>query len=195
MVVNALQLNPAPTLWLIRHAPVLVEKGRCYGVSDWPADAAATAEAAEKLAERLPHGLHVLVSPLQRCRQLARMLQPLRPDLSFQNDTRLVELDFGAWEGRAWSTIEQGEFDQWMADFAHAAPGGNGESVASLMARVGQIWSHWGSSRTDAVWITHAGVMRAALLLAKGVHLPTAASDWPAEDLPFGEVLKLQANR
>ena len=123
------------------------------------------------------------------------MLQPLRPDLSFQNDTRLVELNFGAWEGVAWSTIERDHFDEWLADFAHAAPGGNGEPVASLMARVGLSWNNWCASGTDAAWITHAGVMRAALLLAKDVHLPTTASDWPAEDLPFGEVLKLQANR
>lgn len=173
---------------------MLAEKGRCYGVSDWPAEAAATSDAAEKLALKLPLGLRVLVSPLQRCQQLAGMLQPLRPDLIFQNDTRLVELSFGAWEGCPWSAIERAEFDQWLADFAHGAPGGHGESVASLMARVGHTWNEWRASGTDAVWITHAGVMRAALLLSKGVHLPNAASDWPAEDLPFGEVLKLRAS-
>lgn len=183
-----------PTLWLVRHAPVIAEKGLCYGLSDWPAEPDATAEAAEELAQQLPRGLPITVSPLERCQQLARELQQLRPDLSIQTDRRIVELDFGAWEGRAWSTIGQGEFDQWLADFAHAAPGGNGESVASLMARVGQIWSDWCASRTDAVWITHAGVMRAAMLLAKGVTLPMVANDWPADDLPFGGVLKLQCS-
>lgn len=187
--------EPASALWLVRHAPVLAEKGRCYGVSDWPAEAAATAEAAEKLAQRLPRGLSVLVSPLQRCQQLARTLQPLRPDLSFQNDERLVELNFGAWEGVSWNAIERADFDLWLADFAHAKPGGNGESVAALMARVGDLWSDWRATGNDAAWITHAGVMRAALLLAKGVHLPTAASDWPADDLPFGELLKLNVRR
>ncbi|WP_354442631.1 histidine phosphatase family protein [Ottowia thiooxydans] len=178
-------------LWLIRHAPVLTEKGVCYGASDLPADRATTDEAARTLAETVPEGLAVRVSPLLRCQQLAGSLKLLRPDLSFQDDQRLREMDFGQWEGKPWADIERTEFDQWMLDFSKARPGGNGETVAALMSRVAQIWSEWAATRASAVWITHAGVMRGALLLSRGISLPVSAAEWPTVDLPFGEALKL----
>ncbi|MBH1966515.1 MAG: histidine phosphatase family protein [Comamonadaceae bacterium] len=180
-----------PTLWLIRHAPVLADKGVCYGASDLLADRATTDKAARALAETVPEGLAVRVSPLLRCQQLAGSLKVLRPDLSFHDDQRLREMDFGQWEGKPWADIAQTEFDQWMMDFSHARPGGNGETVADLMRRVAQIWSEWAATRSHAVWITHAGVMRATLLLSRGISLPVSATEWPAVDLPFGESLKL----
>lgn len=186
-------MKKEPALWLARHAPVLAEKGLCYGVSDLPADDAATAQVAEVLAAQVPEGVAVRVSPLQRCQQLAWSLQTLRPDLRFTDDPRLRELDFGAWEGRLWAAIERPEFDAWLAEFAHANPSGSGESVAALMARVAQAWDEWRSSEADGLWITHAGVMRAALLLSRGTRLPAAAADWPSAEMPYGEVLVLRA--
>ena len=101
-------------------------------------------------------------------------------------------MDFGAWEGQPWGHIPRAAFDAWLADFADAPPGEGGETVRALMARVGAAWDDWRASGADALWVTHAGVMRAALLLARGVRLPASAADWPAGDLPFGEVLALQ---
>ena len=101
-------------------------------------------------------------------------------------------MDFGAWEGQPWGHIPRAAFDAWLADFADAPPGEGGETVRALMARVGAAWDDWRASGADALWVTHAGVMRAALLLARGVRLPASAADWPADDLPFGEVLALQ---
>jgi alpha-ribazole phosphatase len=45
-----------------------------------------------------------------------------------------------------------------------------------------------GSARTshDSVWITHAGVARAALLLSRGVAYVDQASDWPLDAPAFG---------
>ena len=122
-------------LWLLRHAEVAAPPGLCYGASDLPADAAATRAAARALAERLPHGLCLQVSPLQRCELLAQSLHALRPDLTLKLDARLREFDFGTWEGRPWGDIARAEFDAWLVDFALARPGG-GECVAELMARV-----------------------------------------------------------
>ena len=180
-------------LWLLRHAPVLAAPGLCYGISDLRADAAASRAAAASAAPRLPPGLRAHVSPLQRCEQLAQDLRGLRPDLALQTDARLREMDFGAWEGRAWAEIARAEFDAWTTDFAHAAPGGHGEPVCEFMARVGAAWDDWRASGRDALWVTHAGVMRAALLLARGVRLPARAADWPADALGFGELLALDA--
>lgn len=180
------------TLWLVRHAPVLADPGLCYGATNLPADASATRAAAERLARSLPEGTRVVSSPLQRCELLAQILLGLRPDLIYTLDDRLREMDFGAWEGHTWADIPRAAFDRWMADFADAAPGAGGESVRTLMTRVGAAWDEWRASGADAVWITHAGVMRAALLLARGVRMPARAGDWPADALAFGEIVPLR---
>lgn len=179
-------------LWLVRHAEVLAAPGLCYGASDLPADAQATRRAAARLAAELPAGLQVWSSPLQRCAVLARELQARRPDLRLQTDARLREFDFGAWEQRRWASIERAEFDAWLADFGQVRPGGSGDNVAALMARVGAAWDAWRAGGEDAVWVSHAGVIRAARLLARGVRQVRVAADWPEEGLDFGAALLLQ---
>ena len=181
-------------LWLVRHAEVELAAGVCYGCSEVRAQPAATRRAAQRLVRQLPLGTGVQVSPLQRCELLAQELKALRPDLNLATDARLRELDFGAWEGRAWADIARIEFDAWLADFAHARPGGDGECVAELMARVASAWDAWRASGRDAVWITHAGVIRAARLLERGLRQPARAADWPAEVLAFGRVTALSVD-
>ncbi|MDO9361224.1 MAG: histidine phosphatase family protein [Polaromonas sp.] len=173
-------------LWLVRHAQVAVAPGSCYGALDVPADAAATQRCAQALAETLPHGLTVSTSPLQRCEQLAQALQGLRPDLTLKIDARLREMDFGAWEGRAWDGIAQSEFNAWTADFAHHAVGGHGETVSNVMARVSSAFDALPRD-ADAVWITHAGIIRATLLLARGVRQVSRADEWPLQATACGE--------
>lgn len=178
-------------LWLVRHAEVQAPAGLCYGRSDLPAQAEATARAAAQLASHLPQSVALHVSPLQRCEQLAQALCGLRPDLALNFDPRLREMDFGRWEGRPWAGIARTEFDAWMHDFTDARPGGDGESVRELMARVGQAWDAHRARAGEGVWITHAGVMRAAQLLARGMRLPVRATDWPAEPIAFGAAIAI----
>jgi alpha-ribazole phosphatase len=175
-------------LWLARHAAPLVQPGVCYGMSDVAADALATRQAAQALARRLPTGLAVRCSPLRRCRQLAHALRALRPELVPCEDPRLAEMDFGRWEGRPWSEVAQQEYEDWTADFPGYRCGG-GENVAALMQRVAQALATTRSAGPDALWITHAGVVRALRLLAAGVALPARAADWPREPLAFGQAL------
>lgn len=173
-------------LWLVRHAAPLVEPGTCYGALDLAADAQATQQAAEALAQVLPkHGV-LRSSPLQRCTQLARALCALRVDLSFTIDSRLREMDFGAWEGRRWDALGAPALQAWTDDFAHHRPGG-GESVHSFMARVAQAWNEVSLQGKDTVWITHAGVIRAAALLHAGQMSVTQAAQWPATACGFGQ--------
>ena len=138
-------------LHLIRHPKPQVEPGICYGRLDIPAQIAA-AELAH-LRTLLPPGLPLWSSPLQRCRSLAEQLhaQP-------RFDGRLAEIDFGAWEGRAWDDLPRPEIDAWAADVAGYAPPG-GESPRQLQARV---WAWLGEMvAAEAVVVTHAGVIRA----------------------------------
>ena len=173
-------------LWLARHAQPLIASGICYGATDVPADAKATLDAAQNLSLALPLGLLVLTSSLQRCELLKHSLQALRPDLSYKTDARLVEMNFGTWEGQRWNAIAQAELARWTDNFgAHAC--GGAESVGQFMARVGEVWDETVAAGQDCVWITHAGVIRAASLLAQGIRTPSHAQQWPHQAPGFGQ--------
>lgn len=181
-------------LWLQRHARVLCEPGLCYGRSDVQADAELTRQAAAALAQALPPGVALWVSPLGRCTALARALQGLRPDLGpARTDPRLAEMHFGAWEGRPWSAIARADFDAWTADFALSRAGGDGESSHEFLQRVAAAWDDWQDSGRDAAWVTHAGVMRAVRLIDSGRRTVQTAADWPSEAIEFGQCWCLSA--
>ena len=159
-------------LHLIRHPPPAIEAGVCYGRLDIPASVERSL--VERLQAALPPGLPVWSSPLQRCRRLAECLhaQP-----SF--DDRLAEMNFGAWEGRAWDAIARGELDAWAADVAGYAPPG-GESPTAVQQRALAFVA--GLDVAEAVIVTHAGVIR--MLLAHWQGTPT--HDWGSLGVPFG---------
>ena len=178
------------TLWLARHAQPLIAPGICYGATDVAADPDATHEAAQALAQRLPQGIQVLSSVLQRCEQLTQCLQELRPDLSYRSEARLDGIDFGCWEGQRWDCIPQADYDAWTADFGKHRFGGR-ESVNQFMQRVARVWDETPCAAGDVLWITHAGVIRAATLLARGIRQLDAASQWPAQAPGFGQCCAL----
>lgn len=171
------------TLWLLRHAPVVLDAGRCYGATDVPANLALTRQAAQSMAVLLPEGAPLWVSGLQRAQQLARELHTLRPDLGAPiTDTRLNEMDFGHWELKRWDAIPRQAFDTWLADFAHHPFGGH-ESVQQLIDRVAVALAVVRlKQQGQAVWVTHAGVIRAVqYLVAHGSAPITDVDQWPRE--------------
>jgi alpha-ribazole phosphatase len=171
--------------WLVRHAQPLIAPGVCYGATDVAADEHATLLTARTLAQALPPGLSVISSPLQRCERLANCLQRLRPDLPYETDVRLAEMDFGCWEGQRWDAIAQVDYERWLAAFGSHRFGGR-ESVSEFMQRVAAAWDETQRRGVDVVWITHAGVIRAVTLLRQGVRRPEQAAQWPREVLAFG---------
>ncbi|UUZ65973.1 histidine phosphatase family protein [Polaromonas sp. P1(28)-13] len=86
--------------------------------------------------------------------------------------------------------------DAWVADFTGHRPGG-GESVQAFMQRVAAVWDELGdvvrddvlneTPPTDTLWITHAGVIRAATLLHRGLRQITRADQWPTATPGFGQ--------
>jgi alpha-ribazole phosphatase len=172
-------------LWLVRHAAPLIGEGVCYGQLHVEADRSATQQCACSLAAVLPADLTVYVSGLSRARQLADALIDLRKDLRLTVDARLNEMDFGTWEGVRWNDIPVDEIDQWTRDFAHHRFGGR-ESTAEVLQRVSRALDDMASA-SEVVWITHAGVIRAAAYLAQhGDRVIRSAQEWPTDAPAFG---------
>jgi alpha-ribazole phosphatase len=111
-----------------------VAPGICYGALDLKlAQPVAGAGADRTLARRLPPS-RLVTSPAVRATETAALLSahvemPVR-----EIEPRLRELDFGAWEGKAWSEIPRDALDLWAADLMGARPHG-GESAQQVMAR------------------------------------------------------------
>ncbi|WP_299134693.1 histidine phosphatase family protein [uncultured Amaricoccus sp.] len=134
-------------------------EGVCYGRSDLALGPDFEAAANAALAA-LPAVARVVTSPLGRCRRLAERVAAAR-SLPLAEDARLIEFDFGAWEGRRWTDLPRNELDAWAADFRNARPHG-GESVAMLAARVEAALAEAPAGEPPLLWVTHAGVARAA---------------------------------
>lgn len=165
-------------LFLIRHPPPRLAAGVCYGQLD--VDSEDPQPAARRLRALLPAATPVIASPLRRARALAEALHP-QPVF----DERLLEIDFGEWEGVAWEQIDRQLLDAWASDVLHfVAPGG--ESVAMLQARaLDCVRSLRGN---HAALVTHAGVIRAML----GHWLQLPIDEWSRLRLDFGSLTLLE---
>jgi alpha-ribazole phosphatase len=179
-------------LLLLRHARTLAADGLCYGRLDVPVHPALTREAAERVAAGLPASLALRHSPLVRCHDLALALAALRPELQPTAEPRIAEMDFGDWEDRPWSSIARAEFEAWMAAFADRPAGGSGESTRAFMQRVGGAFDDWRAGGRDALWVTHAGVIRAVELLHTGQRCVERGDQWPSRPIAFGELLTVE---
>jgi len=173
-------------LHLIRHLAPDIAKGICYGRSDLAVPPDVLVHALPALRAQLPAGLPVISSPLQRCASLARAL-----GAAPRFDPRLVELDFGDWELRAWDDI--GGVDAWAADVVHYRPGG-GESVAAMAQRISDFYDAlMRENLPAAIVVCHAGAMR--LLAARQRGLAPESMAREAAERPhaigYGEIMVL----
>jgi alpha-ribazole phosphatase len=176
-------------LWLLRHARVLMPSGICYGASDVDADQAQTEQVAQQFADLPASGSRVWVSPAIRTQQLASALLTRRKDLQGpQVDSRLREMDFGVWELQPWADIPAEAMAAWTDDFARHRFGGN-ECTQDVIDRVAQaLDATLAQSVSEAIWVTHAGVIRAVQFLQAGGHRSIhSARDWPVSAPSMGE--------
>jgi alpha-ribazole phosphatase len=156
---------------LLRHPRPRVAPGTCYGRLEVPEGPEAAGEIAAAL-RATPPVRAVIASPAARCRRLAERLAA-RDAVPLRLDARLLELDFGAWEGRSWDAIPRAESDPWAADPRSVAPPG-GETFAALHARVGAALAEAGRG---AALVTHAGPIRAARMILSGVSFERAFAE------------------
>lgn len=153
-------------LLLIRHPAVVVSSEICYGARDvelahgWQP----WCEQVKALVNSIDGSVACVSSPLSRCLHPARYLgRDVSPDL------RLREMNFGDWEGGAWSDIAVDEITRWNEDLMTLPPP-NGESLGQMYARTGEFLAAARSFDGDAlVAITHAGPIRCLLASILGM--------------------------
>jgi broad specificity phosphatase PhoE len=168
-------------LYLVRHGHTIwSETGGVAGRTDIPlsdvGEAAVKTLGQTFTAETLL--THWYDSPLQRTRQTSSIL---RTELSLVsnhplpgicNDSRLVELNFGDWEGMTWDDVHR-DYEEimhhWGEDWVSRSPP-NGESFDEQAHRCNQWlydWEQGLDSCTDSstMVVAHSGTIRAILCL------------------------------
>lgn len=159
-------------IYLIRHTTPDVLPGTCYGQSDVDV-AASFMDEFSALCPKLQHLKEPVIysSPLQRCVKLAESVAAIfHPQQSVQHDTRLMELNFGAWEMQAWNDIPRGLVDVWAEDHVRHVPP-EGESYLQLAERAQSFLADLQHAEQPVLVFTHAGVIRALTGHALGLPL------------------------
>jgi alpha-ribazole phosphatase len=144
-------------VYLIRHTTPEIGKGICYGQADIPLAASFQSEA-NQLIQCLPKVVDVVYSsPSGRCTKLAELIKSNLPVIT---DKRLLEINFGDWEMKAWNEIDQLMLNSWMKDFVNVLPP-SGENLLDLSKRVhGFIADLVQTDDQVVVIIGHAGIIR-----------------------------------
>jgi alpha-ribazole phosphatase len=155
----------------IRHPKLEGMQGICYGALDVQVPEKIILHHAEALKKMLP-SLPIISSPLQRCLSLANALAS-----NAKQDVRLLEMNFGQWQGKAWDDIDRVQLDRWANNVTDFHPP-NGENFMDVIHRVSEILHDLSEPH---IVITHAGVIRAAHFLLGGLDIMEAAS----VDVPY----------
>lgn len=139
---------------LIRHSPVNLASGICYGQSD--VDLKTDYLSIFQSIELDTDYDSIFSSPLQRCTLMADFFQPY-----YKTDDRLMEMNFGDWELKKWDEIPKDEIHPWYQNFIET-PAKNGESLLDLKKRVDEFIDEISVQNTDdkILIFTHAGVIR-----------------------------------
>ena len=118
-------------LFLVRHGRTALNVGhRLQGRIDQPLDEVGQRQAVE-IAKVLTDIDRVISSPLMRARQTAAALgKPV------EIDQRIVELDYGSFDGLLQSDVPGETWRKWRSDKNYRPP--NGETLAELDLRVRQ---------------------------------------------------------
>jgi probable phosphoglycerate mutase len=152
----------------LRHAPTAWNRDkRLQGRTDVALDEESVALAARWRTPPDWAGYRILSSPLQRARMTAAILFP---DAEIGIDRRLIEMDFGTWEGRSLAELRAdpaGDAEEREAmglDFK--APGG--ESPREVQARIQPLLARLAELQRPTVLVTHKAVIRALYALASG---------------------------
>ncbi|RPI30220.1 MAG: histidine phosphatase family protein [Hyphomicrobiaceae bacterium] len=192
-------LKAGITLYFVRHGETDWNLAQRYqGRRDIPINATGRLQAKHnglKLAAALgarAATLDYVSSPLLRASETMEILRAaigLDPRL-YHTDERLMEVDYGSWEGQLWHEIARLDADGHAARQADAwnwQPQG-GESYKMVADRVGR----WLAEIVgDTVAVAHGGVSRALRALL----LQLSASEMLRLEVPQDRILVVEANK
>ncbi|MHA1872399.1 MAG: alpha-ribazole phosphatase family protein, partial [Promethearchaeota archaeon] len=161
-------------IYLIRHPITKVGNKVCYGKADVePIDD--YINNVSRIMEFVKPDKRTLLysSPSTRCLKVAEYIKessPIEKDPIIDN--RIMEMNFGNWELKAWADIDKKEFSEWAEDFVNRRPP-NGESYKELLLRVEDFFDEIKlkylkndfkkENIEKIIIITHGGVIRAIL--------------------------------
>ena len=175
-------------VYLVRHTETVCEKGICYGQSDVkiiePYDAVF-----QSVLSQLPQDGILYSSPLLRCVLLANYIKDNSEITSINEDSRLMEMNFGDWEMKNWDAIPSDDFTPWMTDFVNVRVP-NGESFTDLHDRVIDFMHNelQATNSKPVIIVAHAGVIRSFLCKISDLPLKDAFQN----KVDFGAVIKIE---
>jgi probable phosphoglycerate mutase len=101
----------------------------------------------------------VLTSPLRRARDTAASIAAAC-DREVEVDERLIEIDYGDWEGSPFGDLDPALVARWRGDGSFAPPGG--ESLATVAERVASFCDETLDDRV-VVAVSHVSPIKAAV--------------------------------
>lgn len=167
-------------LALVRHADTAWSvQGRIQGRADPPL--------LKGVLVQIPdvcRGMRVVTSPLARCVQTAALLGA--PDAP--RESRLIEMDWGDWEGESLHALRSSLGEQMRENEARGLDfrPPNGETPRAVTERVKPWLEQVAREGMPTLAVTHRGVIRAILAAASGWDMrgaPPAKLEWDAVHL------------
>ncbi len=152
---------------LIRHGQTAANRDALLvGRIDPPLTELGEAQA-ERLGERLQgsNPSFILSSPLSRARQTADAIAA-STGLTVEIEDRLVEMNYGEWDGTPIADVPIDVWRQWRSDPEFRPPGG--ESLREVSQRVGSLMGELLLSDDLAIVVSHVSPIKAALTWALG---------------------------
>jgi broad specificity phosphatase PhoE len=186
-----------PLVYIARHGQTAWNaEYRLQGQADTDLNALGREQASRNgrwLAERVdnPEDFDFVASPMKRTREtMERIRAAMKLDPGdYRTDPRLVEVNFGDWQGFTFAELEvrypgstgARQLDKWNFQ----PPGEGAESYQMLLERV-KPWFDALDSQT--VCVTHGGVMRTLFRFVEGMAEEEAAN----LEIPQDRILRLQ---
>lgn len=113
--------------------------------------------------------VRVLSSPLERAVRTAEAVsRELRSENEVVLEDRLVELDYGEFDGLRLSEVRSADWAAWRADISWRPPGG--ETLEELQARVTSFCDEYAAlaHEGDVIAVSHVSPIKAATAWALG---------------------------
>jgi len=157
-------------IFFVRHGETSLNRdGRLQGRIDLDLSERGGEQVARVAQRFAPESVaRIYTSPLRRAQQTAAAIA-VASGAGVEVDDRLVELDYGEWDGKPLAEMRTPRGELWFADPTFAPPGG--ESLVDVTARIeafcrGRLVPDGGER---IVAVSHVSPIKAAVIWALGV--------------------------